>query len=149
MKGLVTMDARFHQNQGAGKRPQAYRTCGLEFGVGRPSVEVPRHPALREEGGDEEGNGVEKGPEDAAQDGDDVQRGFFNDDALHAEPAGHHGDERAAVVLVDGRDEDPDEEGDDGGDERGARSTGDRPVAHHGEAEEKNVDKDRGGVDEG
>ena len=42
-----------------------------------------------------------------------------------------------------------DEEGDDGGDERGARSTGDRPAAHHSEAEEKNVEKDRGGVDEG
>lgn len=38
-------------------------------------LQIARHPALREEGGDEEGNGVEKGPEDAAQDGDDVQRG--------------------------------------------------------------------------
>ena len=51
--------------------PAALHECGERL------LEVPRHPALREEGGDEEGNGVEKGPEDAAQDGDDVQRGFF------------------------------------------------------------------------
>ena len=112
-------------------------------------LQIARHPALREEGGDEEGDGVEKGPEDASKDGHDVHRSFLDDDALHAEPAGHHGDERSAVVLVDGRDEDPDEKGGDGGDKGGARSAGDRPAAHHGEAEEKNVEKDRGGVDEG
>lgn len=129
------------------KKPAGICLCGLESEWCERLLEISRHLPLREEGCKEESDGVENRPEDAAQDGDDVHRSFLDDDARHAEPAGHHGDERSAVVLVDGRDEDPDEKGGDGGNEGGARSTGDRPAAHHGETEKKNVEKDRGGVD--